>query len=94
MVAAKAARATSAAVEATIMTSTAGGVAMPKSVGQSRSRPEQEIRAVWATRPDLGQDEADGPDLSQADWLLGWSCRCCTTPGRCTVLLHRSGSEL
>jgi hypothetical protein len=40
--------ATAKAVEVTMMTSTARGVAMSKSPGRSRSRPEQEIRATWA----------------------------------------------
>jgi hypothetical protein len=55
-----------AGAEATVTTSTAGEAAMSKSAGQSRSGPKQEIRAEWAARQDLGQNDAPGPDLGRA----------------------------
>jgi hypothetical protein len=54
MAATKVAGATPAAAKATVMSSTAGGVAISKSAGRSRSGSEQEIRAEWATELDLG----------------------------------------
>jgi hypothetical protein len=69
MAVAKAVGATPAAVEATVMTSTVGGVTMSKSAGRSRSTPGQEIRAGSG----LGSepDRATSPRLDLSCWAVG-----------------------
>jgi hypothetical protein len=80
MAATKAAEATPAAAEATVTTSTAGGVTMSKSVGRSRSGPE--VIRNDATGLDLGRVIAVGLGrCCRARSSLGQHCQVGSRPG-------------